>query len=44
MGRLVNGINGAIEGKVGTVVGATWKGIPYIRARPKRRRGRVSSK
>jgi len=32
MGRLVNGINGPIIGKVGTVIGSTWKGKPYLKA------------
>jgi hypothetical protein len=37
MGKLVNGINGAFEGKVGTVIGSSWKGLYYIKARPRRR-------
>lgn len=31
-----NGINGAFSGKVGAVVGYTWKGIPVIRGLPKK--------
>ena len=31
MGRLVSGINGPIIGKVGTVIGSTWKGKPYLK-------------
>jgi len=37
MARFTQGINGPFHGKVGTVIGATWKGIPYMRARPKKR-------
>ena len=32
MGRLVSGINGPIIGKVGTVIGSTWKGKPYVKS------------
>lgn len=38
MGKLLNGINGPFSGKVGTVVGTTWRGIPVIRSRPTRRK------
>ncbi|HMI04491.1 MAG TPA: DUF6266 family protein [Pedobacter sp.] len=31
MARYKNGINGAFRGKVGTVVGASWRGIDYVR-------------
>jgi hypothetical protein len=34
MARSPHGIMGPFSGKVGPVVGATWKGIPYIRAKP----------
>jgi hypothetical protein len=34
MAKFNDGINGPFKGKVGTVVGATWKGIPYIRSLP----------
>ncbi len=34
MGRIRKGILGPVEGTVGTVVGATWKGISYIRSMP----------
>lgn len=34
MGRLKNGINGDIIGKVGNVVGANWRDIYYIRSLP----------
>ena len=36
MGRLINGINGDITGKVGKVVGANWRDIYYIRSLPSR--------
>lgn len=44
MARIFNGITGQFQGTVGTVVGATWKGIPYMRSRPKKRTGVVSKK
>lgn len=34
MARYKNGINGAFSGKVGTVVGATCRGVDYIRGLP----------
>jgi hypothetical protein len=34
MAKLRNGINGPFSGKVGTVVGATWKGVAYMRSLP----------
>src|SRR5690554_4934174 len=34
MGIIKNGILGGISGKVGTVVGSSWKGIQYLRALP----------
>ncbi|MNK06623.1 hypothetical protein D3C87_245220 [compost metagenome] len=34
MGRIKKGILGGFSGKVGTVVGANWKGIDYMRALP----------
>jgi len=37
MGKLLNGINGPFSGKVGTAVGDMWKGLPVIRAKPRRR-------
>jgi len=33
MGKLDNGILGGFAGKVGNVVGGTWKGISYMRAK-----------
>lgn len=32
MARYKNGINGPFSGKVGTVVGASWRGIDYVRS------------
>jgi len=32
MAKYKNGINGPVSGKVGTVVGASWRGIDYIRS------------
>jgi hypothetical protein len=34
MAKLSQGILGGISGKVGTVVGGSWKGIDYIRSKP----------
>ena len=34
MAKLIAGINGPIVGKVGTVIGSSYKGTPYIKARP----------
>ena len=31
MAKLPNGIFGPISGKIGSLVGSTWMGIPYIR-------------
>ena len=36
MARSKEGFFGRLSGKVGPVVAATWKGIPYIRSRPAR--------
>src|SRR5690242_17863304 len=32
MAKLTTGINGPIEGKVGTVIGSSFRGVPYIKA------------
>jgi hypothetical protein len=42
MGKLNNGITGGFSGTVGPAVGASWKGIPVIRSRPPRKRGKSS--
>lgn len=44
MGKLINGIYGSFEGKVGVVVGSSWKGIPYIKSAYKPRTKKVSDK
>lgn len=36
MARLKQGIFGAISGTLGPIVGGMWKGIPYLRQRPKK--------
>ena len=41
MARLINGINGPIQGKVGTVIGSSWRGISYIKGPYKKRRAKV---
>jgi len=37
MAKYIQGINGIFVGKVGTVVGCVWKGIPYMRSKGKPR-------
>ena len=44
MGRFINGINGPIWGKVGTVVGSSRNGIPYLKAKSKGRTPTVSDR
>ena len=44
MGRLVSGINGPIQGKVGTVIGSSWRGIPYVKGPYKKRTKKISKK
>lgn len=34
MGKLLQGILGGVSGRVGNVVGSSWKGIPVIKSRP----------
>lgn len=34
MGKINQGVFGEVKGKVGNLVGCTWKGIPYMRTRP----------
>ena len=36
MGRIKKGILGSFSGKVGTVVGASWKGVAYMRSLPQK--------
>jgi len=38
MAKLKQGILGPISGKIGPVVGGVWKGIPYIRRTPKKKK------
>lgn len=35
MGKIKNGVLGGVSGKVGAVVGASWRGIEYLRGLPK---------
>ena len=44
MGRLISGLNGPIQGKVGTVIGSSRNGIPYIKGPYQKRTSRVSKK
>lgn len=34
MGKIGQGILGGLSGKVGNIIGASWKGINYIRIKP----------
>ena len=42
MAKYQFGANGPFVGKLGNVVGCTWKGIPYLRSLPKKRIGKIS--
>lgn len=44
MGRIKKGILGGFSGKVGTVIGANWRGIDYIRALPKKSKKPATAK
>jgi hypothetical protein len=44
MGRLLGGVNGQIQGKVGTMIGSSRNGIPYIKGPYKKRTPTVSDK
>ena len=44
MGRLIGGVNGQIQGKVGTMIGSSRNGIPYIKGPYKNRTETVSKK
>jgi len=35
MARYENGINGPVSGKVGTVIGASWRGVAYLKGKHK---------
>jgi hypothetical protein len=41
MGQLISGINGHIRGKIGTVIGSSWKGKPYVKGPYKKRTAKV---
>jgi len=40
MATFKNGPNGGFSGKVGSVVGSSWKGIDYIRGLPAKRKNK----
>jgi hypothetical protein len=44
MGKFITGINGPIVGKVGTVVGSSRNGVPYLKGPYKKRTKRISAK
>jgi len=41
MGQLINGINGHIRGRIGTVIGSSWRGVPYVKGPYKKRTARA---
>ena len=41
MARLISGINGHIQGKIGTVIGSSWKSIQYVKGPYKKRTAKV---
>ncbi|HEX3081582.1 MAG TPA: DUF6266 family protein [Puia sp.] len=44
MGRLINGVNGQIQGKVGNLIGSSRNGIPYVKGPYKNRTKTISKK
>jgi hypothetical protein len=42
MGKFSSGLFGAFTGKVGSMVGSTWKGIEVLRSKPRARKGSFS--
>ncbi|WP_262249124.1 DUF6266 family protein, partial [Parapedobacter soli] len=36
MAKFINGANGTFSGKVGSVIGASWRGIHYLRGLAKK--------
>ncbi|HEY4150974.1 MAG TPA: DUF6266 family protein, partial [Chitinophagaceae bacterium] len=38
---LISGINGHIQGRIGTVIGSSWKGKPYVKGPYKKRTGKA---
>ena len=44
MGRYTSGINGPVLGKVGSVIGSSRRGVPYLKGPYKKRTKKVSKK
>lgn len=44
MARLKNGVNGGFSGTVGSVVGSNWRGLDYMRSKPKHSAKRPTAK
>jgi hypothetical protein len=42
MATYSKGINGPFRGKVGTVIGSSWKGIDYMKSRPRKKNDKPS--
>jgi hypothetical protein len=43
MGTFSKGLFGAFRGKVGNMVGSTWKGIEVVKSKPARRKGKFTA-
>ncbi len=43
MAKYQFGVNGLFIGKLGNVVCCTWKGIPYLRSLPPKRKSKISA-
>jgi hypothetical protein len=44
MARFTQGINGPFTGRVGTVIGSSWRGMPYMKSYHKERTTKISKK
>ncbi|MDP4261788.1 MAG: DUF6266 family protein [Bacteroidota bacterium] len=44
MGRFINGINGPVTGRVGTIIGSSRNGVAYVKGPYKKRTKRISKK
>ncbi|WP_316837267.1 DUF6266 family protein [Pedobacter nutrimenti] len=42
MAKIFKGIFGPVSGKIGSVVGATWKNIPYLRSLPRKKKKKTA--
>ncbi len=42
MGKIITGINGPFQGKIGTVIGSSWKGVPYVKGPYRKHTGKAA--